>query len=300
MQSQILVPLDGTTHAEMILPHALVLAQQSQSLLTLLRVIMPPGEPAYYNVQQYIPDDWYSGEVSWTNNYLSTIASRLQGQDVPVQALHVESVSASTAIASYTGLYPDVQLIAIATHGRDAAGRLFLGSIAENVFADTTTSLLLLHPSKDAQLPSGPISRATYRTIVVALDGTALSKRVIEPAKRLALQDSASLLLVSIPPPTVFEQEVRVDEIEKPLQQVAEKQEMKQADFLADQAEQLRTSTGLTVQTAIVDEDPAAFIDGIAQENQQQVLIVTTREQAEMKVMKFLHQSNVPVLFLTF
>ncbi len=31
MQSQMLVPLDGTTNAEMILPHALFLAQQTHS-----------------------------------------------------------------------------------------------------------------------------------------------------------------------------------------------------------------------------------------------------------------------------
>jgi nucleotide-binding universal stress UspA family protein len=280
----------------MILPHALFLAQQTHSLLTLFRVIVPPRELAY--TVQYIPDDWYSSEVSWTEQYLSTLASRLQVQGIRVQALDMECVSASTAITSYAEQHPDVRLIALATHGRDAAGRLFLGSVAENVFACAKTSLLLLHPSKDAQLPAGPISRASYQTIVVPLDGTALSERLLEPATTLALQDHASLLLVSIPPPSVFEQEVRVDEIEKPLEQVSEHQEMKQADFLADQAEQLRTSTGLTMQTAIVDGDPAAFIDGLAQENQQQLLIVTTREQAELKVMRFLHQCNVPVLFV--
>jgi nucleotide-binding universal stress UspA family protein len=173
---------------------------------------------------------------------------------------------------------------------------LFLGSVAENVFANTTTSLLLLHPSKDAQLPSGPISRASYQTIVVPLDGTAPSERVVQQATPLALSCHASVLLVSVPPPSPLEQEMRVDAIEKPLQQVPEHQEMKQADFLADQAEQLRTSTGLTVRTAIADWDPAAFIEGIAQE--QKLLIVTTREQAELKVMRFLHQSNVPVLFI--
>ncbi len=69
MQSQVIVALDGSTEAEAILPHALFIALQTQSVLTLLRVIMPPGEPEY--VAQYIPDDWYEGEVSWTKNYLA-------------------------------------------------------------------------------------------------------------------------------------------------------------------------------------------------------------------------------------
>jgi hypothetical protein len=44
MQSQVIVPLDGSTNAEAILPHALFFALETQSILTLLRVIMPPGQ----------------------------------------------------------------------------------------------------------------------------------------------------------------------------------------------------------------------------------------------------------------
>lgn len=298
MQTQVLVALDGTTNAEMILPHALFLAQQTPNLLTLLRVIVPPVEPGY--TVPYIPDDWYGSEVSWTRQYLNSLSDRLHMHDIHVQTLYIENnVSASSAITSYAEQHPDVRLIALATHGRDAAGRLFLGSVAENVFASAPTSLLLLHPSKGAQLPPGPISRASYQAIVVPLDGTALSERAIEPATTLALRDHASLLLVSIPPPSIFE-EIRVDEIEKPLQQVPARQEMKQAGFLVEKAEQLHTSTGLTVQTATADRDPEAFIEGLAQEHQQKLLIVTTREHAELKVMSFLHQCNVPVLFVTF
>jgi nucleotide-binding universal stress UspA family protein len=45
MESQVIVPLDGSTNAEAILPHALFFALQTESALTLLRVIMPPEEP---------------------------------------------------------------------------------------------------------------------------------------------------------------------------------------------------------------------------------------------------------------
>jgi nucleotide-binding universal stress UspA family protein len=96
MQSQVIVPLDGSTHAETILPHALFFARQTQSILTLLRVIMPPGEPAY--AVPYIPDDWYEGEVSWTKNYLNSVAARLQAQGVPVLTQHVEGTFAGAAI----------------------------------------------------------------------------------------------------------------------------------------------------------------------------------------------------------
>src|SRR6266849_335303 len=214
----------------------------------------------------------------------------------PAESL--EGTFAGAAIHSYAEQHSDVQLIALATHGRDAGGRLLLGSVAGDVFASTPTSLLLLHPSKDEHIPSGPITPASYQTIVVPLDGTVLSERVLERVTALALDCNASILLVAVLPTHLLEEELVADEIVEPLQRVQAHEEMKRADFLADQAEQLRTSTGLTVQTAIADGDPEAFIEGFFGKNQQNLLIVTTREQAEHKVMRFLHQSTVPVLFI--
>jgi nucleotide-binding universal stress UspA family protein len=158
MQSQVLVPLDGSTYAEAVLPHALFFAQQTQSVLTLLRVIMPPGELEY--AVPYIPDDWYVGEVSWTKNYLSTLATRLQTQGVQVQMRHLEATSASTAILSYTEQRSDVRLIALATHGRGFGGRLLFGSDAANVFASAPA------------LINGVLSDATFLEVTYFLMAT--------------------------------------------------------------------------------------------------------------------------------
>lgn len=284
MQSQVIVPLDGSADAEAILPHALFFALQTQSALTLLRVIMPPGEPEY--PVPYIPDDWYEGEVSWTKNYLASLAARLQAQGVHVQTQHVEGTSAGAAINSYAEQHADVQLIALATHGRGAGGRLLLGSVAKDVFASAPTSVLLLHPPKEEQIPPGPITQAFYQTIVIPLDGIVGSERVLEQATTLALASHASVLLVADPPPPLLEQEVRAHE------------EMIQADLLADRAQQLHSSTGLIVQTAFTEGDPVVFIERLHGQDRQHLLIVTRRQQAEHKVMRFLHQSDVPVLFV--
>jgi nucleotide-binding universal stress UspA family protein len=296
MQSQVIVPLDGSTHAETILPHALFFALQTRSVLTLLRIILPPGKPEY--LAPHIPDDWYEGEVSWTKNYLNGVAARLQAKGVSVHTQHVRGTFAGAAINSYAQQHPDVQLISLATHGRDAGGRLFLGGVAGDVYASAPTSLLLLHPPKDEHIPSGPITSASYQTIVVPLDGTGLSERVLERATTLAVACNASVLLVSVLPTHLLEEEIVVDAIVDPKQKAPEDEEKKRANLLEDQAEQLRISTGLSVQTAIAQGDPGAYIEHFFGKHQQNLLIVTTREQAEHKVMRFLHRSNMPVLFM--
>ena len=296
MQSQVIVPLDGSTNAEAILPHALFFALETQSILTLLRVIMPPGEPAYG--VPYIPDDWYAGEAMWTRNYLGDLAARLQPQGVRVQTQHVEGVSAGGAITSYAVQHAGTRLIALASQGYGPGGRLLFGNVTGDAFATAPTSLLLLHPAKDEQLPPGPIAAVTYETILVPLDGTLQSERVLERATTLAKDCHASILLVAPLPTHLVEEEILVDEIVEPLQSVPEHEEKKRSAFLEDQAEQLRTSTGLPVETAVAEGDPGTFIERFFGKHQQKVLIVATREQAERKVLRFLHQSNAPVLFL--
>jgi nucleotide-binding universal stress UspA family protein len=297
MPSQVVVPLDGLPYAEAILPHALFFARETRSAMTLLRLIMPPGEPAYG--VPYIPDDWYAGEAMWTRNYLGGLAARLEPQGVRVHTHYVEGVSAGGAITSYAVQHADTRLIAMASNGRGPGGLLLFGNVAGNVFATAPTSLLLLHPAKDEQLPPGPINPASYQTIVVPLDGTPVSKRALERARLLAQDCHASLLLVAPLPTHLVEEEVLVDEIVEPVQQsVPEHEEKKRSEFLEGQAEQLRIETGLSVETAVAVGDPATFIERTFGKHQQHLLIVTTREQAETKVLRFLHRSNAPVLFL--
>ena len=121
---------------------------------------------------------------------------------------------------------------------------------------------------------------------MVSLEGIVGSERVLEQAATLALASHASVLLVADPPPPLLEQEVRAHE------------EVIQADLLTKQAEQLRSNTGLTVQTAFTEGDPAAFIERLQRQDRQHLLIVTRRQPAEHQVMRFLHQSDVPVLFV--
>src|ERR1700730_708913 len=94
------------------------------------------------------PDNWSEGEEIWGQDYLATMARRLQSSGVTIQTRHPEATLAGQAIVSYTKQQPQVELIALTTHGRDAAGRALFGSLAEQVFASVSTSLLLLHPSK--------------------------------------------------------------------------------------------------------------------------------------------------------
>ena len=283
MQSQVIVPLDGSASAEAILPHALLFAQRGQSILTLLQIVTPSGLPGVRD--RMIPDNWSEGEEIWGQDYLATMARRLQSSGVTIQTRHPEAALAEQAIVSYTKHQPQVQLIALTTQGRSAAGRAIFGSVAEQVFASVPTSLLLLHPHKGEQTASGPIASASYQTIIVLLDGSIEAERALHEATSLAQEFSATLVLVAVPPRPG--EEIFVSEGEQPV-----------SDSPEEKAQLLRTTTGLRVETAATARDPEAFIERLTGHGQGNLLVVATREQALYGAEKFLRHRNVPVLLL--
>ena len=283
MQSQVIVPLDGSASAEAILPHALLFAQRGQSILTLLQIGTPSGLPGVRD--RMIPDNWSEGEEIWGQDYLATMARRLQSSGVTIQTRHPEAALAEQAIVSYTKHQPQVQLIALTTHGRGAAGRAIFGSVAEQVFASVPTSLLLLHPHKGEQTASGPIASASYQTIIVLLDGSIEAERALHQATSLAQEFRATLVLVAVPPRPG--EEIFVSEGEQPV-----------SDSPEEKAQLLRTTTGLRVETAATARDPEAFIERLTGHGQGKLLVVATREQAPYGAEKFLRHRNVPVLLL--
>ncbi len=244
MQSQVIVPLDGSASAEAILPHALLFAQWRRSIMTLLQIVTPSGLPGVSD--RMIPDNWSEGEEIWGQDYLAALVRRLQSSGVTVQTRHPEAVLAGQAIVSYTKHQPQAQLIALTTHGRSAAGRALFGSVAEQVFASVSTSLLLLHPPKGEHTASGPIVSTSYQTIIVLLDSSVGAERALNQATSLAQECRATLVLVAVPPRPG--EEIFIAEEEQPI-----------SDSPEEKAQLLRTTTGLRVETATATKEPEAF-----------------------------------------
>jgi nucleotide-binding universal stress UspA family protein len=292
--SEVLVPLDGSAFAEAILPHALLFAQQRQSILTLLQIVTPSGPPGV--IDRLMADTWSEGEQTWGKNYLAAMVRRLQSSGVIVQTRHPRAVLAEQAIASYANQQPQVQLIALTTHGRNVIGRGLQGSVAEQVFASVPTSLLLLHPPDGTHPTSGPIVRTRYETIIVLLDGSAGAQRALHQVASLAGLCDATLVLVDVPARPG--EEIAVARQEPSPSGETVQQALTNADSLEEKAQILRSTSGLRVETAASGRDPEAFIERISGSGQGNVLVVATRAQALQGAETFLRHRNVPVLLL--
>jgi nucleotide-binding universal stress UspA family protein len=122
--------------------------------------------------------------------YLETIAaSFVETTDV---ICRVESGDAAGAIIDLAAAQPG-SLIAMATHGYSGARRWLLGSVAEKVLHSTKNDLLVVRP-KDGS-PSGEFR---LKTVIVPLDGSALSEKVLPTVTQLAIRSSLALVLIYV------------------------------------------------------------------------------------------------------
>jgi nucleotide-binding universal stress UspA family protein len=155
---RVLVPLDGSEFAERIVEPALALGGLSQAEYTLLRVIKPLmvggydlAAPVPHALEQTLLHDLeqlYEQDRQAAERYLDNVAERLRKQSVKVAIRVATGESAAVAILNEVKAH-NTDLVAIATHGRSALPRLFLGSVADKVLRGTTAPVLVYRPRSD-------------------------------------------------------------------------------------------------------------------------------------------------------
>ncbi|MET0500798.1 MAG: universal stress protein [Candidatus Binatia bacterium] len=177
MYSRILVPLDGSTLSEGVLPYVRGMVRVIHASVELLRVNEPvqPGG--------YVP-------ATPVSAYLEKIAVSFSGiTDVKCTA---ELGNPADLIVDRATTQPDT-LIAMATHGYSGAQRWLLGSVADKVLHETSNDVLLVRPA------GGDISgEARLKTVLVPLDGSELAEQVLPTVVALAARLRLQVVLVRV------------------------------------------------------------------------------------------------------
>lgn len=148
MYKKILVPLDGSTRAEKIIPHIEMLAKCMQAQVILLRVYqvdydqadMVGHDPAFYEA---IARSCKENVIA----YLNTVQEKLQTEGLVVRSFAEigDIVSTILAIAEREG----ADLIAMSSHGRTGLARVFYGSVAAGLLHKIDRPLLLVRAEED-------------------------------------------------------------------------------------------------------------------------------------------------------
>jgi len=202
MFQRILVPLDGSPRAERAIPVAVRIARASGGTVILVRAI------------DTIVDFWMAdipqAKLTEGENYLADIRAAIDLEGVATEVKLLSGPAASIILRTAHSSQAD--LIVLCSHGYTGLTRWAMGSVAEKVAHHATIPLLVLR--EEGPIPAGP-HPDTVRPLraLVALDGSALSATVLEPAAflidALAVPVAGALHLVRVLKPVVAEKDMQ-------------------------------------------------------------------------------------------
>ncbi|RIK42759.1 MAG: hypothetical protein DCC55_07860 [Chloroflexi bacterium] len=187
MFQHFLVPLDGSSLAECVLPHAIAFARVFSARVTLLRVLASPQ--AGTAVDAF---DWYMDKAE-AEAYLEGTAVRLQAAGVPSK-IAVMAGQPATIVTEYVQNQA-VDLVILSSHGESGITGSNLGSVAQNILLRSQVSGLLVRAD-----PSAPAQQTDlrYQHLLVPLDGSLRATHVLPFATTLARLYDSRLLLVHV------------------------------------------------------------------------------------------------------
>jgi nucleotide-binding universal stress UspA family protein len=186
MIKHILVPLDGSTVSECVLPHTIALARSLNARVTLLQVLEPPRATCVD------PLAWSMGKVE-AQVYLGEQAARLQTLALPVEPVVLEGNAAQSIL--HFAQRRAVDLIVLSSHGQGGLNSWSLGATARKTLMRAPASTLLVRASR----PPGPdVRNQGYRRLLLALDGSLRAECVLPMAVALAGTFRSQVILAHV------------------------------------------------------------------------------------------------------
>ena len=146
MYHKILVPLDGSKRADRILPHVEELAKRYKAKVIFLQVVeyktITTTEGAFINLS----DQEFDQVKKQAETHLAGIQGVFRELKIESQSRVIYG-SAVEGIINIAAL-EDVDLIALASHGRGGLARVFYGSVAAGLLHRVDRPLLIIRSRK--------------------------------------------------------------------------------------------------------------------------------------------------------
>jgi nucleotide-binding universal stress UspA family protein len=282
MSATILVPLDGSILAERALPYAQRLAEAAGGRLILTRIADP--------LRTFGIDVIEGERGAQASQYPERVAADLGGSGLAIETALACGRAAKEVLHQASSC--EASLIVMATHGRSELGRWLHGSVADEVLRRSPVPIVLVHGDTHPWANNGP------STILVALDGSAVSEEVLGPAQTWARRLQAELVLLQVvawPPDLHGEPGV-------PLVFDPEAEHNLAQEYLAGVAARLRGSVRCRAELA---RSPAAAIVQVAREEHASLVAMATHGRGGLARLvlgsvatRVVRRSRIPLLLV--
>ncbi len=266
MYTKVLVPLDGSSTAEVVLPYARFFAEALHLPVELLYAI-DPDIVAIRSDPRYIPSG-QSFEANLKDKNLIYL-KKLEGlfSEPSKVTCSVELGKPEEVIVERARVHPGT-LIAMATHGHGAR-RWLLGSVAEKVLHTASNHLLLVKGTTEKQA-----IEICLKTVIVPLDGSSLAEEVLPHISEMARQMDLGIVLLRAYalPMTYF----TAPDYYTPVDRVLETVREESVRYLDGKAEELRGQGLRRVSSISLEGEGAEQIIELAQKTPHAFIAMCT------------------------
>ncbi len=264
MFDNILIPMDRSTLAECVLPHAVAMARTFDARLTLVHVLESPQQANWRRAVD--PFNWRIRK-SEAEGYLDDLIRRLQGENISIGKEILEGPAAEQIVELANK--QDYPLIILSSHGQSGLTGWNLSSIAQKIVLRAHTSIMIV---RAYQAASSDVTPFRYHRLLVPLDGSPRAEFVLPVASTLASTQGAEILLAHVArhPELPRQTPLPPEDIELAERLVARNQ-VEAAEYLA--SVRSRLSANVRTQVLIGDEIAMPLHELVDQEHIDLVLL---------------------------
>ena len=286
MLDSILVPLDGTPHAECVLPHAVAIAKAFDAQITLVHILEQPSPSL--RLPKADPLDWYL-KKSTANLYLNTVKARLEEVHLSVQTMLLEGDAVEKIVELAHSNSTQADLLILSGYGESGINGGGVSSIVQQILQRALTSTLIIRTSQ-------PIADLNidlrYQRLLVPLDGSQRAGSALTLAAALAETYQSELLLVHVVSKPEMARNMPLSQEDAELvNQFIKRNQDEGSKYL----EQLQAHLPANTQTRLlVSDNIAAEIQNVSEQEQIDLLVLSAHGYSgEVKMVLWEYHQSV-------
>lgn len=266
MFKHILLPLDGSSLAERVLPHAVALSGAFKSKLTLLRVITK--SPAKDESNLINPMAWQMRK-SEAEAYLKSVQKRLADVNIDSEVKIIEG-NPPQQICDYAQ-NEEVDLIILSSHGSSGVSAWNINSTVQKVLLRAFMPVMIIRAYEEDY---GSLTGLRYNRLLLPLDGSKRAECILPLAKSICeAQNSIAFITHIIEEPNLPKQTPISDEIKALIDQLREINLEESKKYLDQIKEQFRPNN---VETIIESsEKPSIAMHNIIDREQVDLVLLS-------------------------
>ena len=271
MYPRIVVPLDGSSLSEQVLPYVRQLAAGLSIPVTLISVVEPPPIGVAQGLNPQLHEHEKDQLASRAKSYLDPVAGVLRDAGITIMTATPTGIPAQ-AIVDEAEKEPDT-LIAMSGHGRSGVARWWLGSVADRVLHLTNNPMLIVR----SHGPKALTHADRFDRVVVPVDGSELAEQVLTHVVPMACGLGLTVELVSVISTRAEFRQMAVPEVYNPAyEDIAKQAEEDSSRYLAQLSASLRAQGVAAVEERLLHGDPTACIIDAASETPDRLVAMTT------------------------